>query len=158
MDIINFIVSFLIGIAIGTLLSYALILLVEQFSLNKKRKLTKEQKIEILRNAKALYIKSVLNPEVSSRGMCHYIGTSLEPEGFRLTFSISDLIPEFTYNNVIKLSKKYGFHKPESDAHRYWWPREANSISFNRLICFDALIIELEKESLLSKILKYFKR
>ena len=90
--------------------------------------------------------------------MCHYICTSLESEGFRLTFRISDLIPEFTYNNAIRLSKKYGFHKPESDAHHYWWPREANSISFNRLICFDALIIELEKESLLSKILKYFKR
>lgn len=158
MNIINFIVSFLIGIAIGTLLSYALILLVEQFSLNKKRKLTKEQKIEILRNAKALYIKAVLDPEVSSRGMCHYICTSLESEGFRLTFSISDLIPEFTYNNVIKLSKKYDFHKPIIDAHRYWWIREKNSSSFDRLACFNALIIELEKESLLSKILKYFKR
>ena len=105
-------------------------------------KLTTEQKLEIMREAKKAYINSMQGSDPREYGViCPRLGYALEDRG----------IVDYRWNSstVQKLFPELMQYKPEGvEFYNTWWPRKDTK---TRLEVFDSLIFDYEREIAMRK-------
>ena len=105
-------------------------------------KLTTEQKLEIMREAKKSYIKSIQGSDPKEYSViCGRLGYALEDRG----------IVDYRWNSstVQEMFPELLEYKPEGvKCYDTWWPRERTDI---RLRVFDSLIFDYEREIAMRK-------
>lgn len=100
-------------------------------------KLTTEQKLEVVREAKKSYLETIKGGDPDEYSViCARLGYALENRGivdrYWNSSTVQELFPELLE------------HKPEGvDIRSFWWPRERTDI---RLRVFDSLIFNYERE------------
>lgn len=112
------------------------------------KELTKEQKIEILRESKIGLLKTHNIIKTSNYGICFEIRGSIRKMfGARSIFfdeQIKQFIPEFTLTNARRLAKKYNFQIEHwRNTRTYWW--NCTDLE-SRLNLLDLLIKEINEK------------
>lgn len=109
--------------------------------MNKKSlELTPEQKIYVL--SLTIYI---ITDNYRKNGCCVPLGKCIIIQDYyRFSTEIADYIPEFTYENAVKLSKKYKFSQPLPTMNGepiWWWDMDERQ---PRLDFLNALVNEIQ--------------
>lgn len=116
-----------------------IIIIVMIIVMTHRKALSRKNRIRILMDAQKLFIEDM---DYYSMGLCYAITSSVRKRYPKIPITmdnVSEFIPEFTRDNVIRLSKIHNFTSPTHDA--WWWDIDNKA---DRIKALNALIYSIE--------------